>query len=54
MFEEQQFRPAARELSLLLEQFPHDGPTVVLLSRCVNAIVDGPEQEHPILVLKGK
>jgi adenylate cyclase len=54
MFEEQQFRPAARELSLLLEQFPQDGPTVVLLSRCVNALVDGPDSEHPVLILKGK
>ena len=54
MFEEKQFRAAARELSLLLEQYPEDGPTVVLLSRCVNAIVDGPDPGHPVLVLKGK
>lgn len=54
MFEDRQFRAAARELSLLLEQFPQDGPTVVLLSRCVNALVDGPDPEHPVLILKGK
>ena len=54
MFEEEQFRAAARELSLLLEQYPEDGPIVVLLSRCVNAIVDGPDPGHPVLVLKGK
>ena len=32
----------------------HVGPTLVLLSRCVNAIVDGPEPDHPVLILKSK
>ncbi len=53
-FEAREFRIAARQLSHLLEEFPNDGPTLVLLSRCVNAIVDGPAPEHPVLVLKSK
>ena len=53
-FESKEFRIAARQLSHLLEEFPNDGPTLVLLSRCVNAIVDGPEPDHPVLILKSK
>lgn len=53
-FEGREFRIAARQLSHLLEEFPNDGPTLVLLSRCVNAIVNGAEPEHPVLILKSK
>ncbi len=53
-FETGEFRIAARLLSHLLEEFPEDGPTQVLLSRCVKSICDGPDPEHPILILKHK
>ena len=53
-FENGEFRVAARQLSQLLESFPNDGPTLVLLSRCVNAIVEGPEPQHPVLILNSK
>ncbi len=53
-FESREFKNAASQLAQLLDQFPDDGPTLVLLSRAVNAIVDGPEPEHPVWNLQKK
>jgi len=53
-FECGEFRIAVRQLGQLLEEFPGDGPTLVLLSRCVNAMVEGPTPEHPVHVFDSK
>jgi adenylate cyclase len=53
-FEEHRFRQAARCLGpLVAEQF-NDGTALVLMSRAVNALVHGPEPNHPIWELPGK
>ena len=53
-FEAGEFRTAARMLANLLNQFPDDGPSLVLLKRSVQALVDGPNKEHPVWLLGGK
>jgi len=53
-FEAGEFKIAASELGQLLDAFPDDGPTLVLLSRVVNAIFSHPEPEHPLWRLDGK
>lgn len=53
-FERKEFRAAAGLLSGLLEQYPDDGPALVLLSRAVNALVDGADPDHPIWQLSSK
>jgi adenylate cyclase len=54
-FDARNFRPAARILSNLLgEVAQDDGPSLVLLSRAVNALVDGPDEKHPVWNLPGK
>jgi adenylate cyclase len=54
-FNARNFRPAARILSNLLgEVAQDDGPSLVLLSRAVNALVDGAEEKHPVWDLPGK
>ncbi len=49
-----QFRPAARVLGNLLGEVHDDGPSLVLMKRAVNALVDGPDKDHPIWDLPGK
>jgi hypothetical protein len=41
-FESRQFRVAARALGRLVVEYPGDGPSLVLLSRAVNCLVDEP------------
>jgi adenylate cyclase len=53
-FERQEFRSAVRLLGALLPEFRADGPSLVLLKRAVNALVDGAEQDHPIWKLTAK
>jgi adenylate cyclase len=53
-FEISDFAAAARTLTELLVRFPKDGPTLVLLSRVVNALVDGKTEEHPVWNLTRK
>jgi adenylate cyclase len=53
-FEASDFAAAARSLTELLVRFPKDGPTLVLLSRVVNALVDGRAEEHPVWNLTRK
>ena len=52
-FERQGFRMAARILATITAEHPHDGPSLVLLSRAVNALVD-PEGFDPVFVAPGK
>ena len=54
-FDAHNFRPAARILSNLLGEVLHDdGPSLVLLSRSVNALVGGADEKHPVWDLPGK
>jgi|SRR5579872_3439825 len=47
-FEQGDFRKAAQMLTTLMVSFPDDGASVILLSRAVSALVDGPSASHPI------
>ncbi len=53
-FEAQRFFEAARRLSSLLEQFPHDAPTVLLLSRVVDQLARPGEPFSPVWKLQSK
>lgn len=54
LFKELDFRSAAQILANLLGTVQEDGPSLVLMSRAVNALVNGPELAHPIWDLPGK
>jgi len=41
-------------LTTLMASFPDDGASVILLSRAVSALVDGPSDDHPIWQMAGK
>lgn len=53
-FEQLRFRDSARILTELLQRVPDDGPSLVLLSRTVNALVTGSQPDHPVWTLDGK
>jgi adenylate cyclase len=53
-FEGRSLRPATRILGNLLAEFPDDGPTVVLLSRAVSALVEDGRGFDPVWELPGK
>jgi hypothetical protein len=53
-FDAREFSTAARHLGGILGAFPGDGPTLVLLSRAVAAMVDEPEDFTPVWRLPGK
>lgn len=53
-FESRDFSSAARMLGGILGSFPGDGPTLVLLSRAVAAMVDEPQDFTPVWRLPGK
>jgi adenylate cyclase len=53
-FEKSEFRNAARILSNLCVEHPGDGPPLVLLSRTVKSLIEGPEQSHPVWVIPYK
>jgi adenylate cyclase len=53
-FEARQFHEAARALGNLLADHPDDGPSLLLLSRTVGQLLQGPDDTHPILRLPGK
>ena len=53
-FEKKQFRSAIRSLGNLLVEFPGDGPSLVLLARAVNALVDEDREFDPSWELPGK
>ena len=53
-FEQGDFRKASQMLTTVMASFPDDGATVILLSRAVSALVEGPGDGHPIWHLPGK
>ncbi|MEW4486853.1 adenylate/guanylate cyclase domain-containing protein [Thalassoglobus sp. JC818] len=53
-FEQKDFTKAANSLTGLLQSFPNDGPSLVLLSRTVHSMINGAEAEHPVWVLPAK
>ena len=53
-FEAQRFGEAAQVLGNLLADLPGDGPSLVLLGRAVNALLEGPDPGHPVWELPGK
>ncbi|MBS0264225.1 MAG: adenylate/guanylate cyclase domain-containing protein [Planctomycetes bacterium] len=53
-FEKRDFREAARMLTTLLTSELDDGPSVILLSRAVQAMVEGAGPQHPVWQLPGK
>jgi adenylate cyclase len=53
-YEQSQFRKASRLLGGLLLQYPDDGPSLVLMSRAVNALVDEGAKFSPVWELPGK
>ena len=53
-YEEGRLRPAVRMLGNLLAQYPDDAPSLLLLSRAVNAMVDDPADFSPVWDLPGK
>jgi adenylate cyclase len=54
LFERGEFRPAAKILATWRDQHQEDMPALVLLSRAVNAMIEGVPGEHPVWVLPGK
>jgi adenylate cyclase len=53
-FEEREFRKAARLLGEMQLAHPGDGPSLVLLARAVQALVEEPKDFDPVWVLPGK
>jgi adenylate cyclase len=53
-FENKEFRQAARILGRLCMEYPNDGPSLFLLSRAVNCMVEDPADFDPVWVLAGK
>jgi len=53
-FNRGEFRQACRILGRLIQEHPNDGPSLLLLSRAVNCLVEQPEKFDPIMVLDGK
>ena len=53
-FNQREFRKSAALLGDLLERFPDDGPSLVLMSRAVQALLDGSEHFDPVWNLQGK
>ena len=53
LFEEYHYRQAATELTRILNDFPDDGPSLLLLSRPVNAMTSH-EEVSPVWQLPGK
>jgi adenylate cyclase len=53
-FENKEFRQAARILGRLCTEYPHDGPSLFLMSRAVNCMVEEPEKFDPVWILPGK
>jgi adenylate cyclase len=53
-FEAQEFRQSARALASLVAEQVNDGPALILFSRAVHSLVEGPAEDHPVWVLPGK
>jgi len=53
-FENKQFRQAAKRLGPVLASEPDDGPSLVLMSRILKGLIQGPDENHPVWELPGK
>lgn len=53
-FQQREFRKSAALLGDLLERFPDDGPSLVLMSRAVQSLLDNSEHFDPVWNLSGK
>lgn len=53
-FHNQEFRKSAALLGDLLEKYPDDGPSLVLMHRAVQSLLDGAEHFDPVWILPGK
>lgn len=53
-YQQKEFRKSAALLGDLLERFPDDGPSLVLMSRTVQSLLDGADSFDPVWVLPGK
>ncbi|MBI1832119.1 MAG: adenylate/guanylate cyclase domain-containing protein, partial [Planctomycetes bacterium] len=49
-----EIRPACRILGRLIPEHPHDGPSLLLLSRAVACLVEPPAAFDPVMMLEGK
>ena len=54
LFEKKEFRQTTRILGKLLPEFPADGPSLVLMTRAVQCLVESPEAFDPVWNLPGK
>jgi adenylate cyclase len=54
LFEKKEFRQTASILGKLLPEFPNDGPSLVLMTRAVQCLVEEPEKFDPVWELPGK
>jgi adenylate cyclase len=53
-FERCNFEQSAAILGRLLEEYPHDGPSLLLLSRAVDAMINGTDTDHPVWTMDRK
>jgi adenylate cyclase len=53
-FDAKDFRNAARTLGPLISEAVNDGPSIVLLSRAVQGLAEGPTADHPVWNLTTK
>ncbi len=53
-FEQREFRKAAALLGALLERYPDDGPSLVLMSRAVQALLEATDTFDPVWNMPGK
>jgi adenylate cyclase len=53
-FQQREFRKSAALLGDLLERYPDDGPSLVLMSRAVQALLENSEHFDPVWILPGK
>ena len=53
-FQQREFRKAAALLGALLERYPDDGPSLVLMSRAVQALLEAAETFDPVWNMPGK
>ncbi|MBM3996560.1 MAG: adenylate/guanylate cyclase domain-containing protein [Planctomycetes bacterium] len=49
-----EIRPACRILGRLIPEHPHDGPSLLLLSRAVACLVEPPQRFDPVMVFENK
>jgi hypothetical protein len=54
LFEQQEFREAAKTLGFIFHNFPDDGPSLALLARAVSCLVDPSAARDAVWQLPGK